>query len=160
MERTLVLASTSPYRQELLKRLGLPFETASPDIDESRKEEEEPEELVMRLSLEKAKAVATDYPDALIIGSDQVAELGGAVLGHWEVLRPIVEADRLINVPVVKHHSLGRGTLGMKNWFGAVVGPAAAGYLIVAGLDMSANFIVFAVPMAIGGLFAYRLHIR
>ena len=44
--------------------------------------------------------------------------------------------------------------------FGAVVGPAAAGYLIVAGLDMSANFIVFAVPMAIGGVFAYRLHIR
>ena len=70
MERTLVLASTSPYRQELLKRLGLPFETASPDIDESRKEEEEPEELVMRLSLEKAKAVAADYPDALIIGSE------------------------------------------------------------------------------------------
>ena len=49
-------------------------------------------------------------------------DLGGAVLGHWEVLKPIVEADRLINVPVVKHHSLGRGTLGMKNWFGAVVG--------------------------------------
>ena len=48
--------------------------------------------------------------------------LGGVVLGDWEVLRPIVEADRLINVPVVKHHSLGRGTLGMKNWFGAIVG--------------------------------------
>jgi uncharacterized protein (DUF362 family) len=48
--------------------------------------------------------------------------LGGTVLGPWEVLRPIVEADRLINVPVVKHHSLGRGTLGMKNWFGAIVG--------------------------------------
>ena len=49
-------------------------------------------------------------------------DLGGAVLGGWEVLQPIVEADRLINVPVVKHHSLGRGTLGMKNWFGAIVG--------------------------------------
>ena len=49
-------------------------------------------------------------------------DLGGSVLGPWEVLQPIVEADRLINVPVVKHHSLGRGTLGMKNWFGAVVG--------------------------------------
>ncbi len=48
--------------------------------------------------------------------------LGGAVLGDWEVLQPIVEADRLINVPVVKHHSLGRGTLGMKNWMGAIVG--------------------------------------
>ncbi len=49
-------------------------------------------------------------------------DLGGAVLGEWEVLQPIVEADKLINVPVVKHHSLGRGTLGMKNWMGAIVG--------------------------------------
>ncbi len=49
-------------------------------------------------------------------------DLGGTVLGEWEVLQPIVEADKLVNVPVVKHHSLGRGTLGMKNWFGAIVG--------------------------------------
>lgn len=49
-------------------------------------------------------------------------DLGGAVLGEWEVLQPIVDADKLINVPVVKHHSLGRGTIGMKNWFGAIVG--------------------------------------
>ncbi len=49
-------------------------------------------------------------------------DLGGEVLGEWDVLQPIVEADRLINVPVVKHHSLSRGTLGMKNWFGAIVG--------------------------------------
>lgn len=50
-------------------------------------------------------------------------DLGGAALGTWEVLRPLVEADRVINAPVVKHHSLGRATLGMKNWFGALVGP-------------------------------------
>jgi len=49
-------------------------------------------------------------------------DLGGAVLGDWEVLQPIADADRVINVPVVKHHSLGRATLGMKNWFGAIVG--------------------------------------
>ncbi|MEE4270091.1 MAG: DUF362 domain-containing protein [Thermoanaerobaculales bacterium] len=49
-------------------------------------------------------------------------DLGGTTLGDWEVLAPIIEADKLINVPVVKHHSLGRGTLGMKNWFGAIVG--------------------------------------
>jgi uncharacterized protein (DUF362 family) len=49
-------------------------------------------------------------------------DLGGTTLGPWEVLQPIVDADRLINVPVVKHHSLSRATLGMKNWFGAVVG--------------------------------------
>jgi len=81
MLRTLVLASTSPYRQELLARLGLPFETASPDIDETRHADEEPEELVTRLSLEKAKAVAEKYPDALIIGSDQVATLDETILG-------------------------------------------------------------------------------
>jgi uncharacterized protein (DUF362 family) len=49
-------------------------------------------------------------------------DLGGTSLGPWKVLDPIVEADRLINVPIVKHHSLSRATLGMKNWFGAVVG--------------------------------------
>jgi uncharacterized protein (DUF362 family) len=49
-------------------------------------------------------------------------DLGGTTLGVWEVLRPIAEADRLINVPIVKHHSLSRATLGMKNWFGALVG--------------------------------------
>jgi uncharacterized protein (DUF362 family) len=49
-------------------------------------------------------------------------DLGGTVLGPWEVLQPIVEADRVINVPIVKHHSLSRATLGMKNWFGAIVG--------------------------------------
>ena len=49
-------------------------------------------------------------------------DLGGTALGPWEVLKPIAEADRVINVPVVKHHSLSRATLGMKNWFGALVG--------------------------------------
>ena len=81
MQRTLVLASTSPYRQELLTRLGLPFETASPEVDETRHADEDPEELVKRLSLEKAKAVAKEYPDALIIGSDQVATLGDTIIG-------------------------------------------------------------------------------
>lgn len=52
----------------------------------------------------------------------KAVDLGGMTLGRWKVLRPIIEADRLINVPIVKHHSLARATLGMKNWFGAVVG--------------------------------------
>lgn len=54
--------------------------------------------------------------------SAAVVDLGGLTLGSWKVLRPIVQADRLINVPIVKHHSLARVTLGMKNWIGAVVG--------------------------------------
>jgi len=77
----LVLASTSPFRRELLERLGLPFATASPDVDESARPGEAAEQLVLRLAEAKARAVADAYPDALIIGSDQVAELGGAVLG-------------------------------------------------------------------------------
>jgi len=55
--------------------------------------------------------------------STEVRNLGGSVLGSWQVLRPIVEADRVINVPIVKHHSLSRVTIGMKNWIGAIVGP-------------------------------------
>ncbi|PID41558.1 MAG: septum formation inhibitor Maf [Proteobacteria bacterium] len=68
-----VLASTSPYRQQLLKKLGVPFIICSPNIDESFSPGEHPEALVRRLSLQKAQAVATNYPKHLIIGSDQVA---------------------------------------------------------------------------------------
>ena len=55
-----------------------------------------------------------------------VRDLGGIALGSWRVLQPLVDADRLINVPVVKHHSLARATVGMKNWIGAVVGRRAS----------------------------------
>lgn len=79
--RTLVLASTSVFRSQLLERLGLPFVTAAPDIDEARLVDEPAEALVQRLALEKAQAVATRYPDALIIGSDQVATLDEQILG-------------------------------------------------------------------------------
>lgn len=77
----LVLASTSPFRRELLARLGLPFATAAPDVDESALPGEAAERLVVRLAEAKARAVAQAHPDALIIGSDQVAGLGGAMLG-------------------------------------------------------------------------------
>lgn len=77
----LVLASTSPFRRELLSKLGIPFETAAPDIDESPRPDEDPESLVKRLSLEKAQAVAADYPQSLIIGSDQLACVDNHILG-------------------------------------------------------------------------------
>ena len=79
--RTLVLASTSPFRRELLQRLGVTFETLAPDVDETRRQGETPEALVLRLSEAKARAGASQYPDALIIGSDQVAVCGDEVLG-------------------------------------------------------------------------------
>jgi septum formation protein len=77
----LVLASTSIYRKELLNHLGLPFVTAAPEIDESIRPEETPQQLVRRLAEAKARAVAAQYPDALIIGSDQVATVAGRILG-------------------------------------------------------------------------------
>ncbi len=77
----LVLASTSPYRRELLARLGVPFEVAAPDVDETPLAGESSDETAQRLSLLKAQAVAEKYPDALIIGSDQVALLEGVQLG-------------------------------------------------------------------------------
>lgn len=79
--RTIVLASTSPFRQEILRKLNIDFKVAAPDIDEQAKANELPVDMVKRLAREKALAVAQQYPDALIIGSDQVAVLGGRILG-------------------------------------------------------------------------------
>lgn len=81
MPLKLILASTSPYRRELLSRFGLPFEVANPHTDESRLPNETPEALALRLSEAKARAVAADHPDALIIGSDQVATVDGQIYG-------------------------------------------------------------------------------
>ena len=76
----LVLASTSPYRKTLLDRLHLPFECDKPDIVESRLENESVDQMVVRLARSKAEAVADRHRDALIIGSDQSAELNGRPL--------------------------------------------------------------------------------
>ena len=77
----LVLASTSPYRREQLARLGVPFEVAAPEVDETPLPGESPDDTAQRLSVLKARAVAARFPDALIIGSDQVALLEGVQLG-------------------------------------------------------------------------------
>ncbi len=79
--RRLVLASTSPFRRALLEKLALPFETAAPHTDESPRPGESPVALVRRLAEAKARAVAERFPDALVIGSDQVACLGEEILG-------------------------------------------------------------------------------
>ena len=77
----LVLASTSPFRRQLLERLGLPFVTAVPDLDEKPLPGEAAERLVLRLAEAKARAVSVEHPGALIIGSDQVACIDGQILG-------------------------------------------------------------------------------
>ena len=79
--RQLVLGSSSPFRAELLAKLHLPFVTASPDIDESVHQGEAADALVLRLAQQKARAVARDFDNALIIGSDQVAVIDGQILG-------------------------------------------------------------------------------
>ena len=81
MDQLLVLASTSIYRSELLARLKIPFQITAPDIDETPLSGESAQQTAFRLSQQKARAVASRYPDALIIGSDQVALLGSQTLG-------------------------------------------------------------------------------
>lgn len=78
---SLILASTSRYRQELLARLRLPFEARAPHVDETAMPGEGPAALAERLALAKAQAVAARFPDAVVIGSDQVADLDGQALG-------------------------------------------------------------------------------
>jgi MAF protein len=76
----IILASSSPFRKQLLARLGIAFETVAPEVDETRRENETAEHLVRRLSAAKAQAIAADR-EALVIGSDQVATLGDTILG-------------------------------------------------------------------------------
>ena len=91
----IVLASSSPFRRELLERLKISFVTASPDVDERALPGENPQETALRLSAAKAQALATRYPDALIIGSDQLACLDGKVFGkpgtHANAVRQLQE---------------------------------------------------------------------
>ena len=79
--RTLILGSSSRYRKELLSRLNIPFEVAAPEVDETPRLNEAPRDLALRLALAKARAVASKYPEAVVIGSDQVADLEGQALG-------------------------------------------------------------------------------
>lgn len=79
--RTLVLGSTSRYRAELLQRLRIPFEVSAPDVDETPLQGELPATLATRLALEKARAVARNWPAAVVIGADQVADLNALPLG-------------------------------------------------------------------------------
>lgn len=77
----LVLASTSPFRKAILDKLGVKFDTASPETDETPLEKESPKELVERLSIAKAKAVAEKVSNSLVIGSDQVSVINNEIIG-------------------------------------------------------------------------------
>ena len=97
----LILASSSSYRKDLLSRLHLPFECISPSIDETPQPGELPEQLVKRLALQKAQRVAKDYPNALIIGSDQAAVLNTQILG-----KPYTEENALKQLQKARNKTL------------------------------------------------------
>ena len=102
--RPLVLGSTSVYRRELLQRLRLPFTVAAPAVDETPLPSEPPAQLAQRLALAKAHAVATLHPEAVVIGSDQVADLAGQPLGKpGDHTRATAQLQRMRGHTVVFH---------------------------------------------------------
>jgi septum formation protein len=102
LQRALILGSTSRYRRELLERLRVPFDVVSPDVDETPLTGEAPHALATRLALAKAKAVAALHPNAVVIGSDQVADLNGEPLGKPGTHeRAVVQLQRMRGQTVV-----------------------------------------------------------
>src|SRR5882672_1949760 len=105
--RSIVLASTSPYRRELLQRLRLPFLVDAPQIDESALPGEAPRATALRLAQAKARAVATRHIDAIVIGSDQVADLDGSALSKpGSHARALAQLESLQGRTVVFHTAL------------------------------------------------------
>ena len=105
--RSLVLGSTSPYRRELLQRLQLPFSVSAPEVDEAALPGEAPVNLARRLAYAKAKAVAARFPEAVVIGSDQVAELDGEALGKPGTHdRAVAQLRRMQGRSVVFHTAI------------------------------------------------------
>ena len=103
----LVLASTSAHRRTLLERLTIPFAVARPDTDETPLPGETPAATAERLAAEKARAVARDWPDALIIGSDQVAHMGNEVFGKpGTEARAVEQLQRMSGQTVIFHTAL------------------------------------------------------
>lgn len=105
--RNIVLASTSAYRRMLLERLQLPFETARPEVDETPLPDEHPAATADRLAIAKAQAVAPQWPDALVIGSDQVAHIDDEVFGKpGSVERAVAQLRSMSGRTVVFHTAL------------------------------------------------------
>lgn len=116
----LVLASSSAYRKQLLSRLQLPFEVALPDIDETPQPGETPSMTALRLAREKAAAVAAKMPGCIVIGSDQVATMGGEQIGKpGNHAHALAQLQKMRGQRVVFHTAL-------CVWDGRVADPAAA----------------------------------
>lgn len=101
---TLILASTSAYRKQLLERFGLPFEVARPETDETPLPDETPDALAIRLAIAKARAIADHKPNALVIGSDQVACIGNEIFGKpGTIERAHAQLRRMSGQDVIFH---------------------------------------------------------
>jgi septum formation protein len=142
--RRLVLGSTSAYRKALLARLGLPFETAAPDVDETPLPGEAPSALAVRLAAAKARAVAARYDDALVIGSDQVANANGAAIG-----KPRGHAEAVAQLTALSGNAVVFHT-------GVALVDAASGRCDVRIVDVTTTFRV----LAAGEIEAYLLRER
>lgn len=101
VQRTLILGSTSRYRRELLERFRLPFDIVAPDVDETPHFGESPAALASRLALAKAQAVAAQHPNAIVIGSDQVADLLGQPLG-----KPLTHDKAVAQLQAMRGHTV------------------------------------------------------
>ena len=101
----LILASSSRYRAELLRRLGVPFEALAPDVDETPRPDEEPYPLAFRLAGAKARALAARHPDRWVLGSDQVPSLEGTVLGKPGTRESAVQQLRAFSGRAVEFHT-------------------------------------------------------
>jgi septum formation protein len=117
MPRPLILASTSPYRRELLSRLGIPFDFHSPQVDESEAAREPPRDTALRLAGEKARAVAKLFPEAVVIGADQIAEVGGIRLNKpGEHAQAVRQLRQMSGQRVLFHSALAVVCLAMQRF--------------------------------------------
>ena len=104
-ERSIILGSSSPYRRELLARLRIPFDVVAPEIDETAAATERLPDLACRLAMSKARAVAARFPQAIVIGSDQVADLDGEAIGKPLVHDVAVAQLRRMRANMVVFHT-------------------------------------------------------
>lgn len=123
---TIVLASTSPYRRELLQRLRLPFDVQAPEVDETRRPGETPLGLALRLAEAKALDVARRRPEDIVIGSDQVAELDGAAIG-----KPLTHEAALAQLESMQ---------GRRLVFHTALAVVARGHTVVESVPTSVTF--------------------
>ncbi len=132
----LILASTSRYRRELLERLRLPFEVVSPEVDETPQPGEMPADVAVRLARAKAVAVATMHPNAVVIGSDQVAELDGQAIGKPGTHERAVQQLRAMRGRSVVFHTAVAVQRSATGYAGAALAPVTVHFRMLSDVEI------------------------